>query len=474
MRYRKFNLQALLDASVKASGNGSNECVKLLKCVEGQFNKAFILTMSSGDEIVARLPNPNAGPAFFTVASEVATRHLLRDCLGIPIPRVYAWSPEASNPVGAEYIIEEKATGQPLGKVWDGLSVSGRLEIVDQLHGCIYYESDLQSRSCSYERLDILGGSTRTSSLCCTTKLPDFAIGPSTNPGLWEGKRVSMNLDRGPWTNATDYATAIGKNEIKWATSHAEPRRNFYRSMERHETPDDYISLLARYIALAPYLVSSSMGTEQTNRMSHPDLHLDNIFVDPKTNKITCIIDWQLACVSPALIQRRFPQMLEPAAPKQSDQYKYEKTLLDHYCDTVKETDPQRRKALCEPLLTVRTDPIRLVPGCWDREDLFSLRNTLVKVVARWDGIGRREKPCPITFTDEELLQHQSEMELIEGISAIMHQLQDEGLIPLGGMVRHEYYEHAKHFNNIFKQKFVELAENDEQRELHRTVWPYL
>lgn len=55
--------------------------VKLLKCVEGQFNKAFLLTMSDGCEIIARLPNPNAGPSFFTVASEVATRHFVRKCL---------------------------------------------------------------------------------------------------------------------------------------------------------------------------------------------------------------------------------------------------------------------------------------------------------------------------------------------------------------------------------------------------------
>lgn len=94
MRYRKFNLQALLDTSVKAVGNGGTSCkcslhlkpftanlraigVKLLKCVEGQFNKAFLLTMSNGHEIVARLPNPNAGPAFYTTASEVATRHFV-------------------------------------------------------------------------------------------------------------------------------------------------------------------------------------------------------------------------------------------------------------------------------------------------------------------------------------------------------------------------------------------------------------
>jgi hypothetical protein len=55
--------------------------VKVLKCVEGQFNKAFILTMDNGDELVARLPNPNAGPPFYTLASEVATRQFVCELL---------------------------------------------------------------------------------------------------------------------------------------------------------------------------------------------------------------------------------------------------------------------------------------------------------------------------------------------------------------------------------------------------------
>lgn len=53
--------------------------VKLLKCVEGPFNKAFLLTMSDSCEIIARLPNHNAGPSFFTAASEVAARHFVRN-----------------------------------------------------------------------------------------------------------------------------------------------------------------------------------------------------------------------------------------------------------------------------------------------------------------------------------------------------------------------------------------------------------
>jgi hypothetical protein len=51
--------------------------IKVLKCVEGQCNKALLLTMSTGQEIVAKTPNPNAGPSFYTTASEVATRQFV-------------------------------------------------------------------------------------------------------------------------------------------------------------------------------------------------------------------------------------------------------------------------------------------------------------------------------------------------------------------------------------------------------------
>lgn len=46
----------------------------MLKCSEGLHNKAFLLTMDNGVEVFAKLPNPNAGPAHYTTASEVATR----------------------------------------------------------------------------------------------------------------------------------------------------------------------------------------------------------------------------------------------------------------------------------------------------------------------------------------------------------------------------------------------------------------
>ncbi|CEJ55679.1 hypothetical protein PMG11_01927 [Penicillium brasilianum] len=478
-RYRKFNVQGLLDASVKAVGIDGIS-VKLLKCVEGQFNKAFLLTMSNGFEIIARLPNPNAGPAFYTTASEVATRHFLRDNIGLPIPRIYDWSAEACNPVGAEYILEEKAPGQPLGRIWGNLSSETQSDLVHQIvdiekklasisfpkHGCIYYETDLRSSSIQYERLDSRFLSSQTEQPVA------FVIGPSASPNYWDREKVEMNLNRGPWSNVADYALAIGMNEFEWAIANAKPRMNFHRSMESPETPSDYIALLKDYMALSPYLAACTTA-ELPNRITHPDLHLDNVFIDPCTNRITSIIDWQQACVCPISLQRSHPQMLELSASSQSGQGKHERNLLDHYYHAVKESDPVRWEVLADPLLQVKTNPIFMVPGCWEREDLFSLRNALITAVARWDDMGHSETPCPVNFGDEELLKHQDEMDLLEGISAILHQLQEDGLIPLGGMVRPEYYERAMGFNNCFRQEFIDLAENEQQRELHAKVWPY-
>jgi hypothetical protein len=54
---------------------------EVLKCKEGLNNKAYLLTMDNGSEVFAKLPNPCAGPAFYTTASEVATREFVSTSL---------------------------------------------------------------------------------------------------------------------------------------------------------------------------------------------------------------------------------------------------------------------------------------------------------------------------------------------------------------------------------------------------------
>jgi hypothetical protein len=67
----RFDLNRL--ASVAAESVGATQCISIKKYSDGMFNKAYLMSMENGREVVAKVPNPNAGMPHFTTASEVAT-----------------------------------------------------------------------------------------------------------------------------------------------------------------------------------------------------------------------------------------------------------------------------------------------------------------------------------------------------------------------------------------------------------------
>jgi len=70
-RYVRFNVNEL--ARIAANAIGANICISIAKYPDGMYNKAMLLTMDNGVQVVAKIPNPNAGLPHFTTASEVAT-----------------------------------------------------------------------------------------------------------------------------------------------------------------------------------------------------------------------------------------------------------------------------------------------------------------------------------------------------------------------------------------------------------------
>lgn len=154
--------------------------------------------MRDGFRFVARIPYPVTEPKFLLVASEVATMDFLR-VHGIPVPKVFGYSPDANNSAGTEYIFMELAQGKNLGDVWFALSEQERKTMVERLvqlearlfglqfpaNGSLYYYDDLPQR----ERRII-------------TPSPDltrrFCIGPDTSLRLWFGKRLNLSVERGP------------------------------------------------------------------------------------------------------------------------------------------------------------------------------------------------------------------------------------------------------------------------------------
>ena len=81
-RYVRFNVQALQQIAGQAL---QSRCVELRKFSEGPNNKVFLLGMENGKEILAKIPNPNAGHPHYLVASEVATLDF------VCAPKVVIW-----------------------------------------------------------------------------------------------------------------------------------------------------------------------------------------------------------------------------------------------------------------------------------------------------------------------------------------------------------------------------------------------
>ena len=112
--------------------------------------------MDDGFEAIAKIPYHIAVPKHFTTESEVATLDFLQS-KGVPVPRVYDWSSKSDNAVGTEYIIMEKAPGQPLEERWFTLSQKERVRLVTSYveverklfslpidaYGSLYYKGNL-------------------------------------------------------------------------------------------------------------------------------------------------------------------------------------------------------------------------------------------------------------------------------------------------------------------------------------------
>lgn len=143
-RYRRFNVHELKKTACRALG--ATSCVSLQKIGEGGFNKVFRLVMQDGRKVIAKIPNPNAGPPHYTTASEVATMEFGRTVLNLPIPKVLDWSSTSQNLVNAEYILMEEARGTQLHGAWQNMDIEIKRDVVYQI---IEIEKKLLSMSFS-------------------------------------------------------------------------------------------------------------------------------------------------------------------------------------------------------------------------------------------------------------------------------------------------------------------------------------
>ncbi|PLB47161.1 hypothetical protein P170DRAFT_511807 [Aspergillus steynii IBT 23096] len=272
--------------------------------------------MDDGLEVIAKIPYPLTAPKKLATESEVATLDFLRT-KGIPVPRVHAYASESNNAVGTEYLIMDKACGQPLDRRWFDLTPKERVRLVTSYvdieqklfsipfgsYGSLYYTHTVQPNL----RADLY-------------QTPHghqdgrFCIGPSADYMFWRGKRAALELDRGPWRDHRDYIRSVGQRELEWTSRYGKPQQNDFPHntiVKGEVSPGTYLDLLRKFISISPYILPESREDPMNMpTLRHPDLNPSNVFVSDSC-EISCIVDWQHSSILQLLLTAGNPPLFD-------------------------------------------------------------------------------------------------------------------------------------------------------------------
>ncbi|UKZ65831.1 uncharacterized protein TrAtP1_007021 [Trichoderma atroviride] len=252
--FADFNLEALLSLSEQLRGRKCTcNVTKMPKC--SSLNWVIFVTFDDGVEWVFRCPMAGRNNVYSDetsskiVNSEASTLMYLKAHTSIPVPEVYSYSGTTDNSIGVPYILQSKATGRSLG---------------------------------SYDW--------------------------SQCPNRFTGSRNPLTFlpisDKGREKVMEQFGSIMAE-----LSDHRFPEIDSYRMASRRW--NDFVAIGQKidhsknrllYCIAGQFLVEMipqlSSGYDNSFTLSHPDLHVGNIYVDDDLN-ITCIIDWSSASTGP-------------------------------------------------------------------------------------------------------------------------------------------------------------------------------
>ncbi|KAI9923366.1 hypothetical protein MW887_010469 [Aspergillus wentii] len=497
----RFDMNRL--ARVAADSVGASRCISIKKYPDGMFNKAFLMSMDNGREVVTKVPNPNAGIPHFTTASEVATMDFARKVLETPAPCVYSWNSQAkSHPVGAEFIIMDKIEGVPLSQVWDTLKLPQKLQVLLAMtrlqkqwlgvsfshYGSLYYAGDVQPPAESHYVKD--GKAIRDS---------EFAIGPVTGRDWVDAGRSILDIERGPWGPLTQYLHAIETREMKAIKSLKPPKQIAILCGPKLYRPDkvNKITALAWYRQIVDALIPKDTAITRPC-LWHNDLHDDNVFVDPQNpEKITGIIDWQSCHISPLFNHNPDPAFLdwsglEPETldlaplPKLSGLSPEERSAAVHEY-TIQNVFIGWRKLMhaktpdlyrvVEFRKTAAYGLIFLAHRMFEYGETH-FQSLLVDLKDTWADLPAVNSniPFPFDFSEEDFERIKMGSDgAVAGTELVAEVKERMGnLWPDKGFIEHEQYADCKAaLREVKNEIMAQLAETDEEKAEYERYWPF-
>lgn len=258
-------------------------------------------------------------------------------------------------------------------------------------------------------------------------------------------------------------------------------RPNYFQSRKDIEDPKDVDRLTVRYLAVCRRIGEDAANDPST--ISHPDLSLDNIFIDPHDKKITCLTGWQGTVVSPPILKHPYPPFLESKFDTLSRNPK-EHHPRDLYRELISEADSLRYARIYKDPKEYRifTAPLLAIRRTYEEQTTFELRESLIKFINYYDhSRAGKSFPSDIRPTISEIRKHESERLARSELQMTFHLVQDAHRlnseecpdIPLDGRVRTEDFEKARLWAKDYRDHYIELAGTNQDRvDLHTRLWP--
>jgi hypothetical protein len=287
----------------------------------------------------------------------------------------------------------------------------------------------------------------------------------------------------------------MAENEKKFIKAYGCPRMNYARSLTEPESPDEMLDLLDRYLQLASVMVPPQSSDDTHSTLWHPDLHLDNVFVDPESKQITRVIDWQSAVVLPLFYQCGVPAMFRHKGPVSDDMTIWpkrpenyhsleqdEKEMVDNlikseclykYYLAITHNQNPRHSAALQLQDDVRTQPTYIVQNVWKDCDVFFLRRALIRIVNRWKDLCLDSGPCPVSFTEQEMALFAHEEENKGYVSEILTLFRNNWTLSPDGSIESARFDEIQNELTRMRNAFIGAADNKEDRLLAEKLWPY-
>lgn len=244
------------------------------------------------------------------------------------------------------------------------------------------------------------------------------------------------------------------------------------QDLEQHK------AVIKQFTAVQNYLIQPEMNNDPCT-ISHPDLSLDHIFIDPETTKIVCLTGWQTTVISPPLLKRPYPRFLDVDFDTRSSG-RIETDPGEFYRKLVEEKDPLRYKRVLGDLQGhgLRMGPVSAVTGAWEKDDMYSLRESLIALDRSWgDVINQEQDPNWHQSISKGHAAHANEKfarQELELLFDMVQNVQFGLIVPMDGRVRTEDFAAAKALSESYREEYLELAAGDQKsRELHQKLWPF-